>query len=51
MAEILGWDRRKVQLYVKRGAFPQPIQYISSGPVWTVRQIEEYAKKLAKKNK
>lgn len=41
-AEILGWDRRRVQTYISRGAFPEPIQRISNGPIWTREQIENY---------
>lgn len=41
-AKIIGWDRRRVQTYLQRGKFPEPIQRISSGPVWTYKQIEAY---------
>lgn len=41
-SEILGWDKRRVGLYMKRGKFPQPIQYLACGPIWTRKQIEEY---------
>lgn len=41
-AEILGWDKRRVGLYMSRGAFPQPIQHLASGPIWTRKQIEDY---------
>lgn len=41
-AEILGWDRRRVQTYINRGAFPEPLQRLSSGPVWTRKQIEDF---------
>lgn len=43
-AEILGWDRRKVSTYIRRGKLPDPIQRLASGPIWTRSQIEEYAK-------
>lgn len=43
-ADLLGWDRRKVSAYYPRpkGDFPKPVQTISSGPVWTKKQIEDY---------
>lgn len=41
-AEILGWDRRKVSTYIKRGVFPEPVQRLRSGPLWTRKQIDEY---------
>lgn len=44
--EIMGWDfatqRTMVHTYMKRGKFPEPIQRLSYGPVWTVKQLEEY---------
>ena len=43
-AEILGWDRRKVATYQGRGLLPEPVARLATGPVWTRRQIEEYAK-------
>ena len=43
-AEILGWDKRKVATYRKRGAFPEPMQNLASGPVWTRKQIEDFKK-------
>ena len=41
-AEILGWDKRKVATYIKRGVFPDPVQKLSATPIWTVEQIERY---------
>lgn len=45
-AEILGWDPRRVATYRKRGTFPEPVQELAMGPLWTRQQIEEYAKKF-----
>lgn len=42
VAQLLGWDRRKVATYAARGAFPEPIVRVAAGPLWTRRQIEEY---------
>ncbi len=41
-AAILGWDKRRIGIYMQRGAFPVPIQRLASGPIWTRKQIEEY---------
>ena len=41
-AELLGWDKRKVSTYLQRGVFPEPLQRLASGPIWTRKQIEEY---------
>lgn len=41
-AEILGWDKRRVSTYINRGVFPEPIQRLASGPIWTKKQIEDY---------
>lgn len=41
-AEILTWDKRRVATYIKRGDFPEPIQRLASGPIWTRKQIEDY---------
>lgn len=41
-AAILGWDKRRISVYRKRGSFPAPIQELASGPVWLRSQIEAY---------
>ncbi len=41
-AAILGWDKRKIATYMKRGVFPAPIQKLASGSIWTLKQIEDY---------
>jgi predicted DNA-binding transcriptional regulator AlpA len=41
-AEILGWDKRKIATYMSRGKFPEPIQRLASGSIWTRQQIEDY---------
>lgn len=45
-AQILGWDKRKISTYIQRGKFPEPLQRLASGPLWTRKQIEDY--KLSK---
>lgn len=41
-AGILDWDKRKLATYISRGSFPEPIQRLASGPIWTAKQIEDY---------
>jgi len=41
-ADMLGWDKRKLSVYVARGAFPEPAKRLASGPLWTYRQIQDY---------
>ncbi|WP_019156850.1 hypothetical protein [Robertmurraya massiliosenegalensis] len=45
-AEMLGWDKRRVNTYVSRGTFPEPIRKLASGPIWTYKQIEDYKDSL-----
>jgi len=45
-AEILGWDKRKISTYIKRGNFPDPLKKLASGPIWTYKQIEDYRESL-----
>ena len=47
-ADIIGWDRRKVSVYLQRGSFPSPEYKLASGPVWTREQIEEFRDNQAK---
>ncbi len=41
-AAILGWDKRKVSDYLKRGTFPEPYQKLACGPIWLESTILEY---------
>ncbi|EJY54980.1 RNA polymerase, sigma 28 subunit, SigK [Alicyclobacillus hesperidum URH17-3-68] len=41
---MVGWDKRKLVTYVKRGVFPEPHIRLASGPIWTKLQIERYLK-------
>ncbi|MBE3589870.1 MAG: hypothetical protein IMW98_03470 [Firmicutes bacterium] len=43
-AGILGWDRRKVSVYVARGKLPPPVARLRSGPVWDRQVIEAFAR-------
>lgn len=46
-AEILGWKKQQIHVYMRRGKFPEPIQVLASGPIWTREQIETYKAKKA----
>ena len=43
-ANILGWDKRRVATYVKRGSFPQPVESLAGGRVWMVDDIAEFGR-------
>lgn len=47
-ALLLGWDKRKVSTYMIRGSFPEPIQRLASGSIWTKQQILDYKKSTVK---
>jgi hypothetical protein len=38
-AQILGWDRRRVATYVRRGAFPPPLAELAGGRVWAREDV------------
>lgn len=44
IAERLGWDRRKVAVYVGRGLFPPPVVELRMGPVWLWPDVEKVAR-------
>jgi predicted DNA-binding transcriptional regulator AlpA len=50
VSELLGWDRRKLSTYIKRGKFPTPIHRVEATPLWKRSQIEEYMLKQKKPN-
>jgi predicted RNase H-like HicB family nuclease len=43
-AEVMGWDKRRVITYISRGRFPEPVQALASGRVWTRSTIEDFAR-------
>lgn len=43
IAERLGWDRRKVSIYDKRGLLPPPIARLAMGQVWRWEDVEQVA--------
>jgi len=50
VADILGWDKAKVSVYMRREddrnwpgkLLPKPIQILASGPVWRKSDIEKF---------
>jgi SAM-dependent methyltransferase len=42
-AGILGWDKRRVATYIRRGSFPEPLASLASGRVWDRAEIERFA--------
>lgn len=42
-AAMLGWDKRRVATYVKRGRFPEPVQALASGRIWRRDDVERFA--------
>jgi len=43
-SEILGWDRRRVSTYVRRGSFPLPVASLASGRVWRREDVEAFGR-------
>ena len=44
VAQIMGWDKRRVITYLNRGSFPQPFASLASGRIWRRDDIEAFAK-------
>jgi hypothetical protein len=42
-AAILGWDKRRVMTYVRRGSFPEPFAHLASGRIWRCEDVEAFA--------
>jgi hypothetical protein len=42
-AAILGWDKRRVMTYVRRGSFPEPFAHLASGRIWRSEDVEAFA--------
>lgn len=42
-AAILGWDKRRVATYIRRGSFPQPLASLASGRIWDRADVEAFA--------
>lgn len=41
VARWLGWDRRKVSTYIRRGKLPTPLLRLAVGPIWHRDQFQE----------
>ena len=52
-AAILGWDKRRVMTYVRRGSFPEPFAHLASGRIWRREDLEAFAseKRAAKRRR
>jgi SAM-dependent methyltransferase len=42
-ARILGWDKRRVSTYVRRGSFPDPVASLAGGRVWAEEDVRAFA--------
>jgi hypothetical protein len=38
-AGLMGWDKRRVATYVKRGTFPEPLAELAGGRVWAREDV------------
>jgi predicted DNA-binding transcriptional regulator AlpA len=43
-AAVLGWDKRRIFTYLRRGSFPSPVATLASGRVWRLADIEAFAR-------
>jgi hypothetical protein len=50
-ADILGWDKRRVSTYVKRGAFPPPLESLAGGRIWAREDIQRFADRFRRKRR
>jgi len=41
-AEILGWQKQQVSVYISRGKFPEPLQKLKSTPIWFKKDIQKF---------
>ena len=41
-AELLGWKKQQVSVYIIRGKFPKPMQKLASGPIWFKKDIQKF---------
>ena len=49
-AAILGWDKRRVMTYVRRGSFPEPFAHLASGRIWRREDVEAFADSRRKRS-
>ena len=41
-AALMGWDKRRVATYVRRGAFPEPVAELAGGRVWAREDVTAF---------
>ena len=47
-AEILGWKKQQVSVYMQRGKFPEPFQRLKSTPIWLKEDIQKFKESRGK---
>jgi hypothetical protein len=45
-AALLGWDKRRVSTYVKRGSFPPPVEELAGGRVWALDDVLAFSEEF-----
>jgi len=50
-AEILGWQKQQVTVYMQRGKFPEPFQKLKSTPIWLKEDIQKFKESRLKMKK
>jgi hypothetical protein len=50
-AAILGWDKRRVMTYVRRGSFPEPFAHLASGRIWRQEDVEAFASRTRRRRR
>jgi len=50
-AEILGWQKQQVTVYMQRGKFPEPLQKLKSTPIWLKEDIQKFKESRMKMKK
>jgi hypothetical protein len=50
-ADVLGWDKRRVSTYVKRGSFPEPVEELAGGRVWALDDVLAFAEAFRARQK
>jgi hypothetical protein len=50
-ADHLGWDKRRVSTYVKRGSFPEPVEELAGGRVWALDDVLAFAEAFRNRQK
>ncbi|MBG9772436.1 helix-turn-helix transcriptional regulator [Brevibacillus laterosporus] len=48
VCDMTGKTKGYLQVYIKRGQFPEPIKTLSCGPIWLKEQIQEWMESRSK---